>query len=77
MCIFSTSCIYPKILYDDEPRVIMLYKLIGIDYSFLGVGMIGFVEGVGKLYRDKEKFFVPETWKEMEEYCRKYLWEEE
>lgn len=74
MCIFSTSCIYPKILYNDEPRVVMLYKLIGIDYSFFGKGMIGFVEGVRQLYRDKEKFFIPETWEELEAYCKKYLW---
>lgn len=74
MSIFSTSCIYPKIMYDDEPRVIMLYKLIGFDYTFFGKGMIGFVEGVGKLYRDKNRFFVPETWNELELYCKEYLW---
>ena len=76
MSIFSTACIYPKIMYDDEPRVIMLYKLIGIDYTFFGEGMIGFVEGVGNLYREKDRFFVPETWEELEAYCKKYLWEE-
>ena len=72
MCIFSTSCTNPKLMFDDEPRVIMLYKLIGIDYHFFGEGMIKFVEGVGSLYRDKEKFFVPESWEELEEYCKKY-----
>ncbi len=76
LSIFSTACIYPKIMYDDEPRIIMLYKLIGIDYSFFGKGMIGFVEGVGNLYRNKERFFVPETWEELEVYCKKYLWKE-
>lgn len=74
MGIFSTACIYPKIMYDDEPRVIMLYKLIGIDYTFFGKGMIGFVEGIGRLYRDKERFFIPESWEELEAYCKKYLW---
>ncbi len=76
MCIFSTACIYPKVMYDDEPRVIMLYKLIGMDYSFFGKGMIGFVEGVGNLYKDKEKFFIPESWEELEAYCKKHLCKE-
>ena len=72
LCIFSTSCTNPKLMFDEEPRVIMLYKLIGIDYSFFGKGMIDFVEGVGKLYRDKDKFFIPESWEELEEYCCKH-----
>lgn len=70
--IFSSSCVNPKLMYDEEPRIIFLYKLMGIDYSFFGKGMIGFVEGVGNLYRDKSKFFIPETWEELQEYCRKY-----
>ncbi len=71
-CIFSSSCVNPKIMFDEEPRIILLYKLMGIDYSFFGKGMINFVEGVGKLYRDKNRFFIPETWEELEEYCDKY-----
>ena len=69
-CIFSTSCVNPKIMFDEEPRIVFLYKLIGIDYSFFGPGLIDFVEGVGSLYRDKSKFFIPETWEELAEYCK-------
>lgn len=72
LCIFSTSCVYPKLMYDEEPRIIFLYKLIGMDYSFFGKGMISFVDGIGKLYRDKNKFFIPESWDELAEYCEKY-----
>ena len=72
LCIFSSSCVNPKLMFDAEPRIIMLYKLIGMDYSFFGKGMIRFVEGVGALYRDKEKFFIPETWEEFAQYCAKY-----
>lgn len=72
LCIFSSSCVNPKIMYDEEPRIILLYKLLGMDYSFFGEGMIKFVEGVGSLYRDKDKFFIPETWEELEEYCNKH-----
>lgn len=73
MCIFSTACIYPKVMFDDEPRVIMLYKLIGVDYTFFGPGMIKYVEAVENLYRDKSKFFIPKTWDELKDYCTKYL----
>ena len=71
--IFSTSVVNPKLMFDQEPRVILLYKLIGIDYSFFGQGMIDFVNGVGSLYRDKTKFFIPETWDELREYYEKYM----
>lgn len=70
--IFSSSCVNPKLMFDAEPRIIMLYKLIGIDYSFFGKGLIQFVEGVGSLYRDKSKFFVPESWEELDEYCKEF-----
>lgn len=70
--IFSTSCTNPKLMFDEEPRVIMLYKIMGVDYSFFGKGLIDFVEGVGKLYRDKEKYFIPESWEELDMYCEKH-----
>lgn len=71
LCIFSSSCVTPKLMYDEEPRIILLYKLIGMDYSFFGKGMIDFVEGVGNLYRDKNRFFIPESWEELADYCEK------
>lgn len=71
-CIFSSSCVNPKLMYDEEPRIVLLYKLLGMDYSFFGEGMIRFVEGVGSLYRDKSRVFIPETWEELEGYCEKY-----
>lgn len=70
LSIFSTSCVNPKLMYDEEPRIILLYKLIGMDYLFFGEGMIKFVEGVANLYKDQDKFFIPETWEEFEDYCR-------
>ena len=58
-------------MFNQEPRVILLYKLIGIDYSFFGKGMIEFVNGVGGLYKDKNKFFIPESWQELKNYYEK------
>lgn len=72
-CIFSTSCVSPKLMFDQEPRVILLYKLIGMDASFFGEGMLAFVEGVGDLYKDRSKFFIPETWDELGRYIREYV----
>lgn len=71
--IFSTACVYPKLMYGEEPRVILLYKLIDNDYTFFGNGMVSFVEGVRELYSDKDKFFIPNTWGELSDYCEKYL----
>ena len=71
-CIFSTSCVNPKVMFDEEPRIVLLYKLIGIDYSFFGRGMINYVEGVRNLYRDESRFFIPNSWDELGEYCEKY-----
>lgn len=73
LAIFSTACVNPKLMFGQEPRVIMLYKLIGMDYSFFGKGMIDFVNGVGALYKDKSRFFIPETWDEIRMYYNTYM----
>lgn len=72
LSIFSTACITPKLMFDEEPRVIMLYKLMGRDFSFFGERMVQFVQDIGNRYRDKSKFFVPDSWDEFREYCEKY-----
>ena len=33
--------------------------------------MIEFVNGVGGLYKDKNKFFIPESWQELKNYYEK------
>lgn len=70
---FSTTCINPKLMFDQEPRIIMLYKLLGRDYSFFGEGLLAFVDKVKDSYSDKNKFFIPETWEEFDDYCERYL----
>lgn len=70
---FSTTCIAPKLMFGQEPRVIMLYKLLGRDYSFFGEGMLAFVEKVKNSYVNKDKFFVPETWEEFDYYCERFM----
>lgn len=70
LSIFSTSCVAPKLMFDSEPRVILLYKLLGVDYSFLGQGLVNLVERIGSMYRDHSKFFVPETFEDLERYLK-------
>lgn len=72
ICIFSTACITPKLMFDAEPRVIMLFKIMGRDYSFFGDGMLKFIQSIGAKYKDKSKFFIPNSWEEFGAYCRKY-----
>lgn len=60
---FSTATISPKLLYDKEPRVIYLYKLLP-NYNFFGADE--FVNNIRNLYRNKDRVFVPETLNEFE-----------
>lgn len=70
--IFSGACISPKLLFDEEPTVIFLYKLLPIEQNVLGKALVDFANELGESYVDKEKFFVPETFEEFEEYCRNH-----
>ena len=70
--IFSGACVSPKLMFDDEPTVIFLYKLLPVDYTFLGKEIMAFADAVGGKYREKDKYFVPETFEELKEYCIKH-----
>lgn len=70
--IFSGACISPKLIFNEEPTVIFLYKLLPVEQNVFGKTFIDFADELGKSYIDKEKFFVPETFDEFEEYCKKH-----
>lgn len=72
IAIFSGSCINPKNFCNIESRVIFLYKLLPIDYSFLGKDIVNLSEYIGKTYSDPKMFFVPESMDELREYLREY-----
>ena len=73
MTIFSTSCVMPKINFDLEPTVIMLYKLVPVDYTnFMNKQMDDLLLEIQNKYSDKRKFFIPETIEEFEKYCREH-----
>ena len=71
MAIFSGSCINPKNYCNIESRVIFLYKLLPVDYSFLGKDIVSLSEYIGTTYSDPNKFFIPETMEELREYLQK------
>ena len=72
MTIFSGACVSPKLIFDEEPTVIFLYKILPIEDKVWGESFINFANQLGETYRDKEKFFVPETYEEYEKYCNKH-----
>ena len=67
--IFSSSCVSPKLLFDEEPTVILLFKLLPVDMSVWDQKLLDFSEKLGNQYRTKERYFVPETFEEFEQYC--------
>lgn len=57
--LFSTACLNPKILFNEEPYVILLYKLVKLtdmDENFFNIAL-----DIERSYIDKERFFIPET----------------
>lgn len=67
--IFSGACVSPKLMFDDEPTVIFLYKLLPVDYTFLGKKVMDFADEIGKKYSDTNKYFIPESFDELKKYC--------
>ncbi len=70
--IFSGSCITPKVSSGVESRVILLYKLLPVDYSFFGEKIVDLSQEIGAKFEDSDKFFVPESFEEMQSYCKKH-----
>ncbi len=70
--IFSGACISPKLIFDEEPTVIFLYKLLPVDCKVWGESLVRFADDIGSIYRDKGKYFIPDSFEEFEEYCKKH-----
>lgn len=70
--IFSGACVSPKLMFDDEPTVIFLYKLLPVDYTFLGKKIMDFADEIGERYINKDKYFVPENFEQLKQYCIKH-----
>lgn len=70
--IFSQACVSPKLIFNEEPTVIFLYKLLPVSYDFLGNGLLKFADSIGNLYTDKTKYFIPNSFEELRNYCIKH-----
>ena len=64
----STAAITPKLLLDQEPRVIALYKILG-DYT---EKMDHMYRACKALYQDPERFAIPETLDELSEVLKRF-----
>lgn len=62
----STAATTPKILLDQEPYVIMLYKLVEGNAK-LSQELSSYFESVKGLYRQEDRFFIPENMEELKE----------
>ena len=60
----STACLTPKMIYNQEPVVIFLYKLFQSKFG-LWQKEDATIDSLRRLYRDKSRFYVPQT---IEEY---------
>jgi hypothetical protein len=61
----STALVTPKLLFDLEPRVILLWKLFAEQWPIPAVYQ-RFFNAVANTYRDPERFCIPGTWEELE-----------
>lgn len=72
MADFSASLTMPKQLFDYEPTVIFLYRLINIAFTTeKQVQLDCVVNNLRDMYREKDKVFVPETLEQLSEFINK------
>ena len=63
----STALVTPKLLYDAEPRVALLWKLFQDQWSHTPI-YLDFFRSVAQSYRDRSRFCIPETWEQLTEF---------
>jgi hypothetical protein len=64
--IFSTASLSPKMLFDEEPTVILLYKLVDLHLmTNINQNTFEIADKIRDTYRQKGKFMIPETLEEL------------
>ena len=63
---FSTACFSPKILFGQEPYVILTYKLTGHEYE-MDENTQCYLKRICENYSNPEKILVPENYQELKE----------
>lgn len=65
---FSTAAITPKLNFNQEPKVIFLYKLYNLEQTLPQLKIIEkFILLVKEIYSDQSRIQIPSTFKELEE----------
>lgn len=67
--VFSTAAITPKILYNKEPRLIFLFRLL---HPYLFFQAEEFLERVKNSYQNKDRVVAPRTINELSEILSKF-----
>lgn len=71
--VLSTVGVAPKLMFDQKPVVIFLYKIISLDkLKQVGSHFFTFIENFKNTYVDPDRIFIPESMEELEEIL-KYL----
>ncbi len=64
--VISTVGITPKLMFDQEPIVIFLYKIIKLDkITHIGSELFEFIEDFESTYTDSDRIFIPESMQEL------------
>jgi hypothetical protein len=64
--VFSTACLSPKMLFDEEPKVLLLYKLVDLHLmTNIHPQTFALAELIKQAYRRPERFMIPATMEEL------------
>lgn len=62
----STACLSPKLIFNQEPRLILLYKFLHLEEKgIISSELVKFAEKVVLSYKDKSKVMIPENEQEL------------
>ena len=72
IAVLSTVGITPKLMFDQEPVIIFLYKIIKLDkMKYIGRDFFNFIEELENTYTDPSRIYIPESMQELEEILDK------
>lgn len=69
---FSTACLLPKLIFDEEPRVILLYNLYR-NYPDQWENRDAIYKKIRESYHNVNDFFIPSSSEELEDKLNNYL----
>ena len=73
IAIHSTACFTPKILFDEEPYLLLFYKLCEDKVTYRDERFDAFVERFIRTYRDPSKILIPESKEELLSYVKEFV----